>query len=92
MADGLANRRRRGGGGSDTGPTRPHREPDAGTGARAFVETFAARIERGAGLPAIERLGYPAETVQRQLADVKHLFVAGRPVPRVVLRLSGQGQ
>src|SRR5690606_42137600 len=31
------------------------------TGAKPFAETFPARMERGAGLPNIERLGYLAE-------------------------------
>ncbi|WP_277682226.1 acetolactate synthase large subunit, partial [Saccharomonospora azurea] len=31
------------------------------TGAKPFAETFPSRIERGAGLPNIERLGYLAE-------------------------------
>src|SRR5690606_13806686 len=53
----------------------------AGTGAKAFVETFPARLERGAGLPAIERLGYLAEQVQYQLTGIKHLIVAGTQAP-----------
>jgi len=31
------------------------------TGAKLLCETFPARLERGAGLPAVERLGYLAE-------------------------------
>jgi acetolactate synthase-1/2/3 large subunit len=52
------------------------------TGARVFVETFPARLERGAGLPAIERLGYFAEQATAQLDGIQHLIVAGtrRPV------------
>src|SRR5262249_34666202 len=33
----------------------------AATGARLLVETFPARLARGQGVPAIERLGYLAE-------------------------------
>ena len=33
----------------------------AGTGARLLAETFVARTERGAGIPAVEKLGYFAE-------------------------------
>jgi acetolactate synthase I/II/III large subunit len=51
------------------------------TGARVFVETFPARLERGAGLPAIERLGYFAEQATAQLEGVKHLIVAGTRSP-----------
>ena len=53
----------------------------AATGAKVFVETFPARLERGAGLPTIERLGYLAEQVTYQLDGVKHLVVAGTKAP-----------
>ncbi|MQA60171.1 MAG: acetolactate synthase large subunit [Actinophytocola sp.] len=51
------------------------------TGAKVFVETFPARLERGAGLPTIERLGYLAEQVAFQLDGIKHLIVAGAKPP-----------
>ncbi|MER7393897.1 acetolactate synthase large subunit [Streptomyces sp. NPDC000151] len=51
------------------------------TGARAFVETFPARLERGAGVPALERLGYFAEQAAKQLNGVTHLVVAGTVSP-----------
>lgn len=53
----------------------------AATGARTFVETFPARLERGEGLPAIERLGYLPEQVAFQLTGIKHLIVAGAKPP-----------
>ncbi|WP_018683067.1 acetolactate synthase large subunit [Actinokineospora enzanensis] len=53
----------------------------AATGARLFAETFPARIERGAGLPAVDRLGYLAEQVQWQLTDVRHLVLVGAKSP-----------
>ncbi len=53
----------------------------AATGAKVFVETFPARLERGAGLPAIERLGYLAEQVAYQLDGIKHVVVAGTKAP-----------
>jgi acetolactate synthase-1/2/3 large subunit len=52
-----------------------------GTGAKLLVETFPARLERGAGLPAIERVGYLAEHVEAQLAGVEHLILAGTRAP-----------
>jgi acetolactate synthase-1/2/3 large subunit len=52
-----------------------------GTGAKLLVETFPARLERGAGLPAIERVGYLAEHVEAQLASVEHLILAGTRAP-----------
>ncbi len=51
------------------------------TGARVFAETFPARLERGAGLPAIERLGYFAEQATAQLDGVGHLILAGARAP-----------
>jgi acetolactate synthase-1/2/3 large subunit len=51
------------------------------TGAKAFVETFPARLERGEGLPAFERLGYLPEQVARQLDGLKHVIVAGAKPP-----------
>jgi acetolactate synthase-1/2/3 large subunit len=53
----------------------------AATGAKAFVETFPSRLERGAGLPTIERLGYLSEQVSYQLDGVKHVIVAGTRSP-----------
>jgi acetolactate synthase I/II/III large subunit len=53
----------------------------AATGARALLETFPARLERGAGLPAIERLGYFAEQASAQLDGVEHLILAGARAP-----------
>jgi acetolactate synthase I/II/III large subunit len=51
------------------------------TGARVLCETFPARLERGAGIPAVERLGYFAEAAQAQLAGAKHLILAGARSP-----------
>jgi acetolactate synthase I/II/III large subunit len=53
-----------------------------GAGAKLLGETFPARLERGAGLPPIERLGYLSEFMELQLAGVRHLVLvdAGPPV------------
>ena len=51
------------------------------TGARMLGETFPPRHERGAGLPAIDRLAYPAEIAIAQLGDVRHLILAGARAP-----------
>ncbi|WP_460444080.1 acetolactate synthase large subunit, partial [Amycolatopsis cihanbeyliensis] len=53
----------------------------AATGAKVFAETFPRRIERGAGLPNIERLGYLAEQVTYQLDGVRHLVLVGARSP-----------
>ncbi|QLL06989.1 acetolactate synthase large subunit [Mycobacterium vicinigordonae] len=51
------------------------------TGARLLCETFPTRLERGAGVPAIERLGYFAEAAAAQLNGTKHLVLAGAKSP-----------
>jgi acetolactate synthase I/II/III large subunit len=53
----------------------------AATGARLLCETFPARLERGAGLPGLERLAYLAEFAQAQLAGTTRLILAGARVP-----------
>lgn len=50
-------------------------------GARWYCETFPTRLERGAGLPAVDRLPYFAEAVTAQLDGTKHLILAGAPSP-----------
>ena len=47
------------------------------SGARLFCETFPARMERGAGLPALERLPYFPEQVMQILSSVRSLILAG---------------
>ena len=51
------------------------------TGARLLAETFPARMERGAGVPGVDRLAYLAEMAQAQLAGVEHLILAGARSP-----------
>jgi acetolactate synthase-1/2/3 large subunit len=51
------------------------------TGARLLCETFPTRLERGAGVPAIERLAYFAEAATAQLDGAKHLVLAGAKSP-----------
>jgi acetolactate synthase I/II/III large subunit len=51
------------------------------TGARWLCETFPARLERGAGIPAVERLAYFAEAAAAQLDGAKHLVLAGAKSP-----------
>jgi len=51
------------------------------TGARLLAETFPARMERGAGLPSVDRLAYLAEQAEAQLAGVEHLILAGARSP-----------
>ncbi|AQA06246.1 acetolactate synthase large subunit [Mycobacterium sp. MS1601] len=51
------------------------------SGARWLCETFPTRLERGAGLPAVDRLAYFAEAAEAQLAGARHLILAGAPSP-----------
>lgn len=51
------------------------------TGATVLCETFPARLQRGAGVPAVERLAYFAEAAAEQLAGARHLILAGAPSP-----------
>jgi acetolactate synthase I/II/III large subunit len=52
-----------------------------GTGARLMAETFPARLQRGAGIPAVDRLAYLAEFATGQLAGARHLVLAGARAP-----------
>jgi acetolactate synthase-1/2/3 large subunit len=51
------------------------------SGAKLLCETFPARMERGAGLPAVERLGYLAEFTIAQLQGARHLVLADALAP-----------
>ncbi|MEH3142202.1 MAG: acetolactate synthase large subunit [Mycobacterium kyogaense] len=51
------------------------------TGATVLCETFPARLRRGAGVPAVERLAYFAEAAAEQLAGARHIILAGAPSP-----------
>ncbi len=51
------------------------------TGARLLCETFPTRLERGAGIPAVDRLAYFAEAATAQLGGAKHLVLAGAKSP-----------
>ncbi|MFN8036071.1 MAG: acetolactate synthase large subunit [Acidimicrobiia bacterium] len=50
-------------------------------GAKLLCETFPARLERGAGVPAVERLGYLAEFMQMQLSGLRHLVIVDAKEP-----------
>jgi len=53
----------------------------AATGARLFAETFPARFDRGAGLPAADRLPYFPEQVLEALAPFRTIVLAGAREP-----------
>jgi acetolactate synthase-1/2/3 large subunit len=51
------------------------------TGALLLGETFPANLERGAGIPAVDRLAYLAEMAQAQLDGVRHLVLVDAKSP-----------
>ena len=53
----------------------------ATTGAKLLCETFPARIERGAGVPPVDRIAYLAEFATMQLDGLQHLIVADSKSP-----------
>jgi len=53
----------------------------AATGARLLAETFPARMERGLGVPSVDRLAYLVEAAGAQLAGVRDLVLAGARSP-----------
>src|ERR1039457_374919 len=59
-------------------------------GCRLLCETFPARHERGAGIPALERLAYLAEFATAQLAGTRHLILAGAQAPVSFFAYPGQ--
>ncbi len=53
----------------------------ARTGCRVIAECFPARVERGAGLPRLERIPYFPERALASLGGLRHLVLAGAPEP-----------
>lgn len=53
----------------------------ARTGARLFAEVFPTRMERGAGLPHVERIAYFAELAAVQLAGLDNLVLVDAKAP-----------
>jgi acetolactate synthase-1/2/3 large subunit len=53
----------------------------AHSGVVLLAETFPTRMERGAGLPPVERLAYLAELAKVQLTDIEHLILVDAKAP-----------
>src|SRR3954449_2837332 len=53
----------------------------AATGAQLLSEVFPTRLERGAGLPAIERIAYLAGLASVQLDGLRHLVLVDAKAP-----------
>ena len=50
-------------------------------GTRVLCETFPTRLERGAGVPAVDRLAYLAEFAAAQLDGLRHLVLVDARAP-----------
>ncbi len=53
----------------------------AHSGVKLFCEVFPTRLERGAGLPAVERIAYLAELATLQLTGIEHLILVDAKSP-----------
>lgn len=53
----------------------------AASGAKLYAEVFPTRLQRGAGLPPIERIAYLAELAAVQLAGLEHLILVDAKAP-----------
>ncbi|SDZ82996.1 acetolactate synthase large subunit [Acidovorax soli] len=53
----------------------------AHSGVKVFAEVFPTRLERGAGLPPVERIAYLAELAGVQLAGIEHLVLVDAKAP-----------
>ncbi|MDP4548395.1 MAG: acetolactate synthase large subunit [Marinobacter sp.] len=53
----------------------------AHSGVKLFAETFPTRIERGVGLPPVERIAYLAELATLQLSEYDNLIVVDAKPP-----------
>jgi acetolactate synthase-1/2/3 large subunit len=53
----------------------------AATGTKLLAEGFPGRLERGAGLPAVERFAYWPAFSSEQLDGLEHLILAGASAP-----------
>jgi acetolactate synthase-1/2/3 large subunit len=51
------------------------------TGAKLYTEVFPTRLQRGAGLPYVERLAYLAEMASVQLSGYDHLILIDAKAP-----------
>jgi acetolactate synthase-1/2/3 large subunit len=51
------------------------------TGAKLFTEVFPTRLERGAGLPNVERIAYLSEMAAVQLSGYEHLIIIDSAEP-----------
>ena len=60
------------------------------TGATLLAETFPARLERGGGLPPIQRLAYRGEMAIGQLSAARHIILVDTAAPVSFFAYPGQ--
>jgi acetolactate synthase I/II/III large subunit len=62
----------------------------AGTGARLFAPYPVTRLERGAGLPSVERVAYVLEQGIDQFKEFRQLILVGANAPRAYFAYPGK--
>ena len=62
----------------------------AGTGAKLFAPYPVTRLERGAGLPAVERVAYVLEQGIEQFKEFRQLILVGSRAPRAYFAYPGR--
>jgi acetolactate synthase-1/2/3 large subunit len=60
------------------------------SGAKLYSETFAARVQRGAGAIPIERFPYFGDQAREVMASVRHLILVGAKAPVAFFAYPGQ--
>lgn len=60
------------------------------TGAKLFSPYPFTRLERGAGIPAVERIAYILEQAQQQLAEFRQIILVGASAPRAYFASPGR--
>ena len=79
-----------GGRGLREGSLRAAARVAAATGARLIGEVFPSRLQRGAGLPAVERLAYIPELAGVQLDGLKYLVLVDTQSPATFFAYPGK--
>jgi len=62
----------------------------AGTGARLLAPYPLRRLQRGAGLPRVDRVNYVLEQAIEQLKEIRQLILVGTQVPRAYFASPGK--
>jgi acetolactate synthase I/II/III large subunit len=60
------------------------------TGARVMCDTFPARMQRGAGMPSVQRMNYFAELAALDFQGTQHLVLVGTKSPAAFFAYPGK--